>query len=35
MMAGEAFAPGIIALVTSNGAVRQVADGVAFPNGWR
>jgi sugar lactone lactonase YvrE len=33
MMAGEAFAPGIIALVTPNGAVRQVADGVAFPNG--
>jgi sugar lactone lactonase YvrE len=33
MMAGEAFAPGIIALVTSNGAVRQVAGGVAFPNG--
>ena len=33
MMAGEAFAPGIIALVTPDGAVRQVADGVAFPNG--
>jgi sugar lactone lactonase YvrE len=33
MMAGEAFAPGIIALVTPNGAVRQVADDVAFPNG--
>src|SRR5271169_414457 len=33
MMAGEAFAPGIIALVRPNGAVRQVADGVAFPNG--
>jgi sugar lactone lactonase YvrE len=28
-----AFAPGIIALVTSDGSVRQVADGVAFPNG--
>ncbi len=27
------FAPGIIALVTPEGAVRQVADGVAFPNG--
>jgi sugar lactone lactonase YvrE len=30
--AGE-FAPGIVALVTPDGAVRQVADGVAFPNG--
>ena len=28
-----AFAPGIIALVASDGSVRQVADGVAFPNG--
>ena len=28
-----AFAPGIIALVTLDGSVRQVADGVAFPNG--
>jgi sugar lactone lactonase YvrE len=27
------FAPGIIALVTPDGAVRQVADGFAFPNG--
>jgi len=27
------FAPGIIALVTPDGSVRQVADGVAFPNG--
>jgi len=27
------FAPGIIALVTPDGAVRQVADGLAFPNG--
>jgi sugar lactone lactonase YvrE len=33
MMAGEDFAPGIIALVTPNGSVRQVADGLAFPNG--
>ena len=34
MMAGKAFAPGIIALVTPNGFVRQaIADGVAFPNG--
>src|ERR671930_588600 len=29
----EEFRPGIIALVTPDGAVRQVADGVAFPNG--
>ena len=28
-----AFAPGIIALVTPDGSLRQVADGVAFPNG--
>jgi sugar lactone lactonase YvrE len=27
------FAPGILALVTPDGSVRQVADGVAFPNG--
>ncbi|WP_158813953.1 SMP-30/gluconolactonase/LRE family protein [Methylocapsa sp. S129] len=33
LMAGEAFAPGIIALVTPDGSVRQVADGIAFPNG--
>lgn len=33
LMAGEAFAPGIIALVTPDGAARQVADGIAFPNG--
>jgi sugar lactone lactonase YvrE len=30
--AGE-FAPGIVALVTPDGSVRQVADNVAFPNG--
>jgi sugar lactone lactonase YvrE len=30
---GGEFAPGIIALVTPEGAVRQVADGLAFPNG--
>jgi sugar lactone lactonase YvrE len=30
---GGAFAPGIIALVTPDGSVRQVADEVAFPNG--
>jgi sugar lactone lactonase YvrE len=29
----EAFSPGIVALVTPDGAVRQVADGLAFPNG--
>ena len=33
LMAGEKFAPGIIALITSDGATRQVADGIAFPNG--
>ena len=30
---GGEFAPGLIALVTPGGAVRTVADGVAFPNG--
>ena len=30
---GGEFAPGLIVLVTPDGAVRQVADGVAFPNG--
>jgi sugar lactone lactonase YvrE len=33
LMAGEKFAPGIIALITSDGTVRQVGDGIAFPNG--
>jgi sugar lactone lactonase YvrE len=33
LLAGEAFAPGTIALVTPDGAARQVADGIAFPNG--
>jgi sugar lactone lactonase YvrE len=33
MMAGEAFAPGIIALLTPDGSFRKVADGIAFPNG--
>src|SRR5437588_12377278 len=28
-----AFAPGILAVVTPDGSARQVADGVAFPNG--
>jgi sugar lactone lactonase YvrE len=31
--AGEPFAPGVIALVTPDGVARQVADGIAFPNG--
>ena len=30
---GGEFAPGIIALVAPDGSTRQVADGVAFPNG--
>jgi sugar lactone lactonase YvrE len=30
---GEGNAPGIIALVTSDGSARRVADGIAFPNG--
>jgi sugar lactone lactonase YvrE len=29
----DEFAPGILALVTPDGSVRQVADGVAFPHG--
>jgi sugar lactone lactonase YvrE len=33
MLAGEDFAPGIVALVAPDGSARQVADGVAFPNG--
>src|SRR5262249_17690982 len=33
LMAGETFAPGIIALVARNGLVRRIADGFAFPNG--
>jgi sugar lactone lactonase YvrE len=33
LMAGEPFAPGIVALVTPDGSARQVADGIAFPNG--
>jgi sugar lactone lactonase YvrE len=32
-LAGETFAPGIITLVTSDGTPRQVAEGIAFPNG--
>jgi sugar lactone lactonase YvrE len=30
---GEGDPPGVIALVTPDGSVRQVADGIAFPNG--
>jgi sugar lactone lactonase YvrE len=30
---GGEFAPGIVALVTADGSARQVAEGVAFPNG--
>jgi sugar lactone lactonase YvrE len=30
---GGEFAPGTIALLTPDGAARQVADGIAFPNG--
>ena len=30
---GGEFAPGVLALVTPDGSARQVADGVAFPNG--
>ena len=33
LMAGEPYAPGIVALVTPDGAARQVADEIAFPNG--
>jgi sugar lactone lactonase YvrE len=33
LMAGEQFAPGIVALVTPDGSACQVADGIAFPNG--
>jgi Enoyl-(Acyl carrier protein) reductase len=34
-MAGEKFAPGIIALVKKDGPALRVADGLAFPNGIR
>jgi sugar lactone lactonase YvrE len=33
LMAGEAFKPGIVALVTPDGQARRVADGLEFPNG--
>ena len=32
-LAGEKFAPGIITLVTPDGSSKQVAEGIAFPNG--
>ncbi len=32
-LGGGEFIPGVIALVTPDGSVRQVADGIAFPNG--
>jgi sugar lactone lactonase YvrE len=33
LMAGEPFAPGVITMVALDGSARQVADGLAFPNG--
>jgi len=33
LMTGADFAPGTIAVVTADGSARQVADGMAFPNG--
>jgi sugar lactone lactonase YvrE len=33
MMAGEPFAPGVIALVAPDGSARRVADDLSFPNG--
>jgi sugar lactone lactonase YvrE len=33
LMAGEPFAPGLVAVLTPDGSTRQVADGIAFPNG--
>jgi sugar lactone lactonase YvrE len=33
LMAGEEFAPGMIAMVAPDGSIRQVADSLAFPNG--
>ena len=33
MMGGGDFQPGLIALITPDGTVRQVADGMQFPNG--
>jgi sugar lactone lactonase YvrE len=33
LLGGAEFAPGMVALVTPDGSARQVADGLAFPNG--
>jgi sugar lactone lactonase YvrE len=33
LMAGEPFAPGIVAMVTPDGSARRVADDLLFPNG--
>src|SRR5262249_46109698 len=33
LMGGGEYAPGLVALVTPDGAVRRLADGLAFPNG--
>jgi sugar lactone lactonase YvrE len=33
LMGGGEFAPGLIALLAEDGSTRQVADGIAFPNG--
>jgi sugar lactone lactonase YvrE len=33
LAAGEEFAPGTVAVLTPDGSVRRVADGIAFPNG--
>jgi sugar lactone lactonase YvrE len=33
VFAGGTFTPGVIVLVTPDGSARQVADGIAFPNG--
>jgi sugar lactone lactonase YvrE len=33
LTSGEQFAPGVVVLVTPDGAARQVADDIAFPNG--
>ncbi|MFZ0919555.1 MAG: SMP-30/gluconolactonase/LRE family protein [Candidatus Dormiibacterota bacterium] len=33
LMTGEAFRPGVIAMATPDGSVRQVAEDLAFPNG--
>jgi sugar lactone lactonase YvrE len=33
VFAGGAYAPGVIVLVAPDGSARQVADGIAFPNG--